>query len=53
MNILIGRQVDFTAQAVYPLPGVHMFVITILIAHMGIDKKHTGQGQGKSKDTEY
>jgi len=53
MNILIGRKVNLPTQPVNPLPCFNMFIISLLVTHMGIDQKDAGKSKGKTKDAQY
>ena len=53
MDVLIGRQVNLSTQAVHPVPGFQVLVIALLVTHMRIYEEDTGKGQGESKDTQY
>ena len=50
MDVLIVGKIDLSAQPIYPVPGIHMFIKAILITHMRVDKEYTGKGQGESEN---
>jgi hypothetical protein len=52
MDILIGRQVDLTAQAVDTVGSGKVSVKTLLVAYVRVNKKYTGKGQGEAQDAQ-
>ena len=52
MNVLIVGQVDLAAEPVNAIPGIQMFIIAVLVTHMGVNEENTGKGQGESKDAQ-